>query len=525
MRKRFLSLLALPLAIACGGLTSTTEEGGANANDRTFVNDGDEILTGAMVMSPSGKFIVLQRNDISVIFDVSAKKYTEVKAQIRRVTFAHATETAFANRADGTLLAIDLASARELWSRKLDDTVVSILRVSDDDKTLFVGDSHRMQLVDPSNGTARSTAEIGTVPSALTLLKGRKEALVVGTTAWVNGAPRTSVALLDLESASVNKVDIPNCDSKILVTPDETRAFLSPTYCDAEHASNPNQAWTNPDPVSVMALGAKTITFEKNLPGFGPVAMSPDGNRIVAYLDTKRMDVSMFDKTQAPPSTTGPQYHVMVINPKTLSFSLSPIGNALPRLTMTRAGKGLLVDASIKVKTRAKASAQGSISIGPNGISGELGAEIGVFDEKSPFGYFDLETLKFTGFTGPQAGLDRFVQLADNRYILTLEKRKDGLGGVPYLIDLQDRVTSSFFGDFGTGVRDVGILPDGKTIFLRVRLPAATHESKYWSREGFNVSADFNFNGKLFAEFEASTSFADVTWTNDCSTPEGHDCF
>ncbi len=524
MRKLLLSLLVMPLGLGCAGLNDSPEEGGANANDRTIINDGEEMLTGAMAVSPSGKFIVLQRNDISVIFDVGAKKYTELNVQLRRVTFAHASETAFANRADGTLAAIDLARVSELWSRKLDDATVSILRVGHDDETLYVGDSRRMQIVDPSNGVARSVTDLGTTPTALTLLKGRKEALVVGTTAWQNGAPHTSVALLDLETASVNKIDIPNCDSKVVMTPDESRAFLSPTFCDAEHASNPNQAWTNPDPVSVIALGAKTIAFEKNLPGFGPVAMSPDGQKVVAYLDTKRMDVSMFDKGQAP-SDTGPQYHVMVINPKTLAFSLTPIGNALPRLTMTRAGKGLLVDASVKVKTRAKASAHGSISIGPNGISGELGAEVSVFDEQSPFGYFDLESLKFSGFTGPQAGLDRFVQLAGERYILTLEKRKDGLGGVPYLIDLQEKTTASFFGDFGTGVRDVGILPDGKTVVLRVRLAAATHENKYWSREGFNVSADFNFNGTLYAEYEASTSFANVTSTNDCSTPEGHDCF
>jgi hypothetical protein len=242
----------------------------------------------------------------------------------------------------------------------------------------------------------------------------------------------------------------------------------------------------------------------------------------VAYLDVKRVDASMFeDKSQIP--TGEPQYHIMVIDPAKLSFTLHGIGNALPRFAMTRNGKGLLVDASIKVKTRARASAYGNATLSANGFSGAVGASAEVFQEKSPFGYFDLETKAFVPFAGPQAGLDRFVQLADGKHVVTLEKRKDGLGGTPFLIDLDAKTTAPLAGNFGTGVRDVGLLPDGKTVVVRVRLPAAVRDNKYWSKEGLLLSADLSFGGSFAAEFEASTSFADVAPTNDCAG--GHDCF
>ncbi|NOU26527.1 MAG: hypothetical protein HOO96_01370 [Polyangiaceae bacterium] len=520
--------LGLFTVLVCGVVAcadSPVEQGGANANDRTQVVDGEDLQTGAMTVAPSGKYAVLQRNDVTVVLDIATKKYSELPKQLRRVAFARTSDTAFAVRADGVLVGLDLATRKELWQQQLVDTAISLLRVTETDSSLVVGDSHRALIVSPKTGDVRGVADLGAQPVSLAFLKTRSEAIVVGHTTWRGDPtikPHTPVSLVNLDTAAVTSLDIPNCEAPVVVTPDERRAFVSPTFCDPDRAPNPGETWSNPDPVSVIDLAAGSASFVKNLPGFGPASMSPDGKRLVAYVDVKRIDAGMFDDKSQIPSGE-PQYHIMVIDPATLSFSLHGIGNALPRFAMTRDGRGLLVDASIKVKTRARASAYGTATLSANGFSGEVGATAEVFQEKSPFGYFDLETKAFVPFAGPQAGLDRFVQLKDGKHVLTLEKRKDGLGGTPFLIDLEAKTTAPLAGNFGTGVRDVGILPDGKTVVMRVRLPAAVRDNKYWSKEGFMLSANLEFGGSLSGEFEASTSFADVPSTNDC--PGGHDCF
>src|SRR6185437_2093068 len=118
-------------------------------------------------------------------------------------------------------------------------------------------------------------------------------------------------------------VGVPNCTAPIEVLPDASRALLSPTFCEEGKASTSKDQWTNPDPVSIIDLPADGPHFLKNLPGFGPVAMTPDKTRAVAYLDMQRIDESMFEDKSKIPSKTGPRYHIMTIDPKSLAYELS----------------------------------------------------------------------------------------------------------------------------------------------------------------------------------------------------------
>ena len=313
---------------------------------------------------------------------------------------------------------------------------------------------------------------------------------------------------------------MPNCEAPIAVLPDASRALLSPTFCEeARDSSTPDDAWTNPDPVSIIDITPEALTFVKNLPGFGPVAMSPDGSRAVAYLDMERIDRSMFSDPKQIPGAGSPQYHLMVIDPKTLAFNLDPIGPALPRFAMTRDGKGLLVDSSVKVIQRSTVRAGGSISFTPHSISSTGGVTASVFGENTPFGYFDIATGKFTGFVGPQAGLDRFVQLADGKTVITLEKRKDGLGGLPSRIDIASKKTVVLPGDYGTGVRDVGLLPDGKTMILRLRQSAARIKGALYAQESYCFSLDAKTCTEGRVEYQDKVPFA-----IECEETS-HDCW
>jgi hypothetical protein len=518
-----LGLIVASFAVACFP-TTPVEEGGANANDRTFGGDqGEALLTGVMEVSANGHFAVMQRNTITVLLDIQSSSYKELPEQFSRVALSKNQDVGYALLQSGALVAYDLPTASELWRSDKTFSSVSLLKLMDDDSTLLVGDGQTAFLIDPSTGEARTSEGQSTEVSYSAFLPKSNKAVLVGKTSWSNHKPSTPVSIVDLKNGDTKTITIPNCEAPVAVLPDETRLLISPTFCEEDKASNPDDQWTNPDPVSVVDVSTSGLSFLKNLPGFGPVALTPDGSRAVAYLDTKRVDASMFDDKSKVPAAGGAQYHLMVIDPHSLDFTVTKVGDGLPRFAMTRDGKGLLVDSSVKVITRTHASASATIDIGPKGISGQVDANVSIFGEQTPFGYFDLDSRAFIGFQGPQAGLDRFVQLGDMKTVVTLQKRADGLGGIPFSIDLNKKTTSALTGDYGTGVRDIGLLADGATILLRFRQPAAQIGTQLFARETYCLSLDGLTCASGRVEYQASVSFASVE-TNDCPVM-GHDCW
>ncbi len=538
---------ALWLASGCSNLTfnelSTQEPAaqddnvaiaGANQNDRSLAKEGDDLQTGAMVVSPSGRYLVLQRNTQTLVYDVAAGAYHVLPVTLNRIAFAKHSETVF-GYASGSepgpaVLAIELPSRSVLWSTPLPAAGCALLRVSDDDAALLVGDQNSVHALDAQSGSIRNST-VTTLPAAhAAFVPGTSRALVVGQTSWYGEGPHTPVYTIDLAgTAAGTSIDVPNCEAPIAVTPNGARAFLSPTYCTPGASATADATWTNPDPVSVIDLGASGATFVENLPGFGPVAMSKDGARVVAYLDVKRMDPAMFANPEQVPWSEGQRYHLMTIDPVTLAFQLAPIGNAIPRFALTPNGRGLLVDASSKLTSRTVMAARAEIGFGPGGLQGKLESNLDVFGSASAFGYFDLSTQSFRAFQGVNAPLDRFVQFADGRHVLTLGKRADGLGGIPYMIDLSTNSTWALSGNFGSGVRDVGLSADGASAFLRLRLGANVHDGGFYSREGLCVSTDGSCAASLTATFEDDVPFAMVPVTPEPEPvpecPESHDCW
>lgn len=484
--KRLLGCVAALLLGACSGVEGDRiEEGGANANDRSDGNaEGDRLETGAMAVSPSGAYIVARRNTTTLVVDVHGEKVTELDVIGERFVFSKKREVVYAVLANlKGVVAIDLATTKELWRSVpvfTTSTGAFLARVTDDDTTLLVADYDRVFSIDPQSGEVRGvTSSVGIRPVDLELLPGDEHAVVVGSTTWRDGGPHTPVSLVGVADRKVTTIDVPNCAAPIAIVPDGSRAMLSPTFCTAD-AEARAKGWSNPDPVSMIDIDAKggSLTFIKNLPGFGPVSLLADG-RAVAYLDTKRMDPSMFDDASQVPGPLADQYHLMMIEPATMTFDLHPIGAQLPRFAPSKDGKSLLVDASVVV-VRNEASA--SITFDP--MSGKISAEVkGAFGDTSGslFGVFDLETKTYVPFSGPGASLDRFVQLGDGSQVFTLKANTSG--GDLFAIDVDARTSV----DLGRSLRDIGILPDGRTLVLRIRL--GLDEERH-AREEFCLSTD-----------------------------------
>ncbi len=503
------SVLALGAAVGCAMPTTGDQGGAVQSNDRTSGGvTGESLQTGVMIVAPTGRYSLLQRNDVSVLLDVVAQKTRELSFQAERFVFAHEGDVGYAWDKKGELVALDLATGNEKWRVAPSSTDARTLSISQDDGTVLVGAPDRAALVDTQTGKLRGEVVLASVPTSVTFLPGGKSAVFVGSTTWSNHLPETVLTSVGLANLSVSKVSVPNCAAPLVVVPDGSRGFLSPTYCIEDRPPNTPQTWTNPDPVSVVDFDAKGATFLKNLPGFGPVALDPSGQRAVAYLDTARMDAAMFDDKSLVPAAGADPFHLMVIDTRTLKFTLTPIGHALPRFAMARDGKSLLVDASVKVE---RLTAKAKLTLDEKGVRLEASA---AFGSDAPFGTFDLETRSYAAFAGPVASLDRFVQTSAGQ-VFTLKATADGLGGDLYRLDLGAKTTTRI----GTSLRDIGILPDGKTLLLRIRLPAVRRA------DGFHRSEEVCFSKDGVAcESRVIYESTSVIPGSTSSCADSHDC-
>lgn len=511
-----LAFLAAPFFLmAC---TLPTVQGGENGNDRSNGGEqGEALLTGSMVVSPDGKFAVMQRNQTTVLFDIEKAEAKELSEQVERFVFKKGGGGGIAV-VGGThdVVSYDLPSLDEVWRTPVDlhAAGAKLARLSDDDQHLVIGDVSSVIVLDAATGDVRGTIPMKSDPAELAFVPGGDHALIVGGTHWESHKPATDVMDLDLASLGYVPITVPNCTAPISVMPDASRAFLSPTFCEEGGVSTPKQQWTNPDPVSVIDLTSDGPKFLKNLPGFGPVSMNAEGSLVVAYLDVERMDASMFEDKSKVPSTSGKRYHLMTIDPTSLAYDLTPIGNVLPRFILSKSGESLLVDATVTL-VRGEATAKATID-----TSGNFTVSLDVFgDTESLFGMFDLAGKKYTPFAGQAASLDRFVQMGDEKRVFTLKMQTDGLGGMLYRIDLDTGTATSL----NHSLRDIGVLADGERLLLRERLPAGqTNDGttvSWYRRERYCVSLD-GIVCDVNVEFQDSVPF------QTGPTCQGsHDCF
>lgn len=517
MLKRFTALTCGLTSVLVAACAVPAVEGGNNGNDRSDGGEqGETLLTGAMTVAPDGKWALMQRNQTSVLLDVEHMSARELPKQVARFVFVDGEARGIAVMPDRTIVEYDLRTLSEVWRSAptfVAATGPNFARLSGDHETLLLADGADIVALDATTGAPRGTIALRSPALELSFVPGTTRALVVGETRWDAHQPLTEVADIDFESLTARSIDVPNCSSEIVVLPDASRALLSPTFCEEGVASNGQQTWTNPDPVSIIDLAETGPHFVRNLPGFGPIALDRTGTRAVAYLDVARVDPTLFDDPAQVPSASGPRYHVMSIDPETLKFELFPVGEVLPRFALTRDGAHLLVDATVQ-RYRGEAKIKATLD-----SSGHVSASFSVFGKKdSLFGELDLSTGDYTAFSGSAASLDRFVQTGDAKSVYTLKLSADGLGGDLYRIDLEARAATSL----GKSLRDIGLLDDGRTLLLRERLPAVQVKTSvttsWYRRERYCLSLDGITCG-VSVDFQDSTPFQSGATCSDY-----HDC-
>jgi hypothetical protein len=409
--------------------------GGANFG-RQGVGDSPGGITvglGNIGVSPTGDFVVFQNDSsLSVARPDDGNVYPLPVSHPTRLEFGNESDVIWVG-SDEThdVRAIDVITREVLWSVPVHDSDVASLRLAatSNDNRLVITSRTKVYVVDTATGEVLREHAAPANVIDLHVLPDDTRAILVSEHEWgpTSDAPSTPVTIVDLKTGDMRGFAVPNCSDRIAVSGDARYALLAPLTCQK-------------DPVSVIDLEIGGESFVKNLPGFGPVSMSATGHQAVAWLDSTNVDESLFDDpSQIPPADTGAnRYHLMVIDTNTTKFTLHPVGEHLPRYSVTPDGRVVLVDDVMDGAAR----------------------------------IFDLEDGRFHAIDGPAIQLDHFAMTADSRHAYGLRVQgvdhvEDGMNtnNVMYHIDVAERVGEFMRAPFFP--THLNISADDRFLFLR----------------------------------------------------------
>lgn len=344
MNKRLVGLMAGVLATGCVGEWKTGGNiGGANRNARHPGNiaGGIAVRAGDIAVSPAGNYFVTLKGGSVVQGTVGSEDAKVVNGLPKPDLLAFwgqgegfyvlSKERSGLTRAETgkqILVSYDRAAGQEKWRLELnrDDKRLDVTQ----NRVIITG--QRLTILDAQDGHVVADRESTTGFRDVDVIHGGSQILATEETSWEDGSPATTLSVVNTEDGSEESTtDAPNCADDVEVSEDESTAYLAPTLCQQ-------------DPVTVLALETSGIKVVKNMPGFGPVARSPNGGHtVVAFLDR---DAAPPEGTVVPDAVLNARerYHLMLIDTNTLEYTTSPVGNSLPRYAFTQDGKNLLVD-------------------------------------------------------------------------------------------------------------------------------------------------------------------------------------
>jgi hypothetical protein len=342
--------------------TGCMSEGGLNQNERQ-AGGGDEgvaVEQGEIAIDPTGQYLISKLSTRLVHADLRSgeTKVLPGLSQAVRVTFDHQGTSLFVTRSHsrlqlddedddspsiglgaGELVRYDVAQRRELWSLPItlelgrgDQGLGAApwLDVTEDDRFVVVTYPDRVDVLDATTGERKKTVHVPEGVIDVDVTPDQDRIVITTQHTWQDDVPRTVLEVHELASNAVVEIAVPNCASELVISPSGQHGFLAPTRCQR-------------DPVSVIDL--ESGRFVRNLPGFGPVALAPDGKLAVAFIDATNIDEELFDDPQQIPSEEV-RYHLMLIDTETLRFDVLALGEELPRYAITPDGKLVLIDAS-----------------------------------------------------------------------------------------------------------------------------------------------------------------------------------
>lgn len=331
------------LELACIGfvLSATVgAAGGCNIGglNEGVTNPGDQaggvkLSLGDIAVSPDGTFLVFERDDELAVGWVASGEVASLGVRSpARLAFSEQRDVVYVTTEKSSLVAVDVGTRETLWSVPTGIAIDPMVVASDDDRRVVVGGQTSVLVYDTDAGQLVAERDLPRGVVDIEVLPDDARLVAVERHAFIDGLPETQVHVLDLEDGAATTVDVPNCADDIIVPAHGKTALLAPTTCSA-------------DPISILYLVDGAETFVKNLPGFGPVALGPDGNTAVGFLDLTNVDASLFEDPTAIP--LGERYHLMVIDTGTLDYDFAAYGPALPRYAMTPDGNVLLVDTKL----------------------------------------------------------------------------------------------------------------------------------------------------------------------------------
>ncbi|MEQ8280372.1 MAG: hypothetical protein RMA76_13650 [Deltaproteobacteria bacterium] len=334
MKRNLLVCSSLLLAFAC-------LEGGSNLNGQRSGNreGGIQLWLGDIAVDADGRYFLsrsedhlvvgdLQLGSLSVIDEIPVPEVLVFRPDRTAGFYAVHVEVDQDGTPRETVTSFDLDRRAILWEKRLTRWDFTMDVTKDGDRLVLTsGDSILVLDTDDGLQIAEVTLEHPAVD--VDLLSDGRIVAMEQRTFDANNLPEARVSVWSsADGSAICETTIDNCDSELVVTQDSARAFIAPTRCGR-------------DPISVVDLDS--CTYRGNLPGFGPVALSPDGDTVVGFADRDANDPT------APPLPqsvleSDDRYHLMFVDVESLDYDTTAIGDLLPRYAFTPNGATLIVD-------------------------------------------------------------------------------------------------------------------------------------------------------------------------------------
>jgi hypothetical protein len=438
-----LGVLAGVPAVLASGSPGGANQGGAAPGSG---DKGVAVSQGALAVDPTGRFYFSEQGGTLVLGDLrtrTSRVLTAIGAPDRLAFFE-------GERAGIFVVTSSLHGAPELVAYDIDGqavlfrvptTAVQGMRAVPGKNQLVLWSATEVRLVDGETGKQLAVFEIATDERIedVDLSPDGARVIVTRATVWStpdDGSPALPSTHLDvLEAASLHvacALEARTCSSELVVAPDGVRAFLAPTVCAK-------------DPVTVVDVGV-SCKVVKQLAGFGPVALSPDGGTAVAFLDRDARDPA------APPvpeavKLSPSRYHLSFIDVATLGYETFAVGDAMPRYALSPDGSRLLLDAE---------------------------------DASHNVRILEVDTRVLRDVSGPHTLLEEYVLLPDGKSLYTLTgdsvsttsttadgKTKTHVESVENLLRVDFEASTSRLVNVPFSPTSLNRLPDGSVVLVR----------------------------------------------------------
>jgi hypothetical protein len=251
-----------------------------------------------------------------------------------RLAFSQKRSVVYVTTDMGETHAVDVETGKALWQAQ--GVPGAMITVAGDDSRLAVGAGREVHVLAAADGASVAEIELEQDLVDLEILPDDRRVIAVEREEWIEDVPHAIVHVVDLEDGATRLLDVENCADDVIVPKPGDLALLAPTLCVQPGAGGH-------DPISHIDLTPGSERFVKNLPGFGPVAVSPDGRTAVGFLDMEALDATLFeDPSQIPDDAV--RFHLMILDVASMTYSFEAYGPNLPRYAPTPNGEVLLVD-------------------------------------------------------------------------------------------------------------------------------------------------------------------------------------